>query len=96
MKNNTYIRKPETIQAIRAIRTEENVKEMKEFLPGIFPWYDSYDSEFFDYYQAPGGLTVSIGKWLIKHEDGSFSAMTEEEFNKLYMRDESFHIFGDE
>jgi len=76
MKNYTYIRKPETIQAIQAFR--DNQHELAILAPGIW---------------TP---TVGIGKWLIKHEDGSLSVMTEEEFEKNYIRDESFHIFGDE
>ena len=93
MKNNNYIRKPETIQAIKALR--DNRSELENLAPGIFPWMDFMDS-WFDFYQIPGGISVSIGKWLIKHEDGSLSEMTDEQFKKTYMRDESYHIFGDE
>ena len=92
MKNYTYIRKPETIQAVQAFR--DNRSELENLAPGIFPWTDFF-GEWFDFYQIPGGISVGVGKWLIKHEDGSFSAMTDEDFNKTYMRDESYHIFGD-
>ena len=94
MKNYTYIRKPETIQAIQAFR--DNQDELAILAPGIWPWKDCYDDVYFNFYQIPSETdesapTVGIGKWLIKHEDGSLQVMTEEEFEKNYMHTTTFN-----